>query len=437
MIAQLDFASLSDTGRRRLANEDAHHCDAQMGLFVLCDGIGGQPSGEAASQIIVHTLGYLVRQLLRDLGHLDEPAVRTLLNDVTMQISKNLYTHCQNVAALNGMGATLVTAMFVGSDVYLLHVGDSRAYLLREGELSQVTEDHTRSYREPSNPQMLSDQQTELNERRLLTQYVGSKQAVRPHIERLAVQPGDRLLLCSDGLTDPVDDDRIHRLLTEHSQPSQACAALVHAANSDGGPDNITAVVIDYKGVGPAPAESLSPPASDTAAPSGAASSFYDALGKLEKDLAWLQAGAQESAQTSVISAFAAIKRRLGVDVYREFLEMHPSKNPAHVFHRACTMPDSDWRKTYQEHMRHIEPITAKITDGSVRLSPVLTSDETSRIMKTLWQDWRRVEKRYMATCQRDAIDEDEQTLDVLIDHMLKSVKTLEGLLEFFPRFMR
>lgn len=443
LLPKLEHASLSDPGKRRLANEDASHSDPNMGLFVVCDGIGGQPSGEAASQIIAHSLGHRIRRRLRGLDAIDEDTLCRIMTASTAEVSHHLREHSQRIDALRNMGATLVAALFDSNSVYVLHAGDSRAYLLRDGELRRLTEDHTRQFRQIREPDpdilVMEEDQDLGKERRLLMQFIGMSRPLSPDCRRMSVEPSDRILLCSDGLTDPVDDAVVKEILLKHASTDDACRALVDAANAAGGPDNITVAVVDYHGARQLGTEQLRALGRGKRRPTkqGVAARFHAGLSQVERLMIWLREGAGESDTTPAISAFAAVKRRLGAEVYAKFLDMHPSQNASHVFHRAATDPDSVWRKQYEALMAELDPIVADMTEGSVRLSPVLAADETALIIKTLWGDWRWVERRYFATCQREAISESEQTLNILIDHMYKSVRTLIGLMEFFPRFLR
>ncbi|MEO1236926.1 MAG: SpoIIE family protein phosphatase, partial [Planctomycetota bacterium] len=271
-----------------------------------------------------------------------------------------------------------------------------------------------------------------------LEEYIGKPEELAPTVDSLPLEPGDRLLLCTDGLTDPIDDTALKELLTAHADPAACCAALVEAANDAGGPDNITAAVIDYEGERPvSDADRVAPRRTPVELPHGVAEKTRNALALLEQDLTWLKEGALESAHPSRLTALAAAKRRLGKDAYRDFLERHPNQSASHVFHQCCTSPDSEWRRRYQQHLGELEKPLQRLTAGGIRLSPVLKNDETARILRDLWTGWRHVEQRYFVTCQRDAIHDTEQTLNILIDHMLNSVQTLTGMLYFLPRFMR
>ena len=436
-LPQINHALRTDVGRKRLANEDALSCDPRMNMFVVCDGIGGRPSGEAASQIIAHTYPHALRRRLRGLPRLDEATLKWLLIDAAVDMNQQMFEHAQAVPALVGMGCTLVAALIESHRLFYLHAGDSRLYLLRDGELSRLTDDHVHTQ---AHYRTLPDtgDRIDAGERRLLMQYIGSPDVLLPTVASLDLLPGDRLLLCSDGLTDPVHDEILQRILTTYPDPDDAATVLIKAANAGGGPDNITVAVVDYLGPRPATEQDRKPPPrSPRQPPHGVAEQTRLALDRLERDLLWLQQGALESAHPRRLTALAAAKRRLGPAAYRAFLQHDPQRPPAHVFHQCCAAPDSEWRQRYHPHLEQLEVPLQRITAGGVRLSPVLTGDQTAAIFSELWRGWRRVEQRYFATAQQPGPCDPEVTPQVLIDHMLHSVQTLTGLLWFLPRFMR
>ncbi len=436
-LPQVVSALRTDVGRVRLANEDALAADERMNMFVVCDGIGGRPSGEAASQIIAHGFPHALRRRLRGLPRLDEATLKWLLVDAAVAMNQQMHQHSQAVPALVGMGCTLVAALIESQKLFYVHAGDSRLYLLRQGELQQLTTDHTHTEQkfrtEPETGDLV-----DAGERRLLMQYIGSPGDLEPSVGSFELQVGDRLLLCSDGLTDPVSDAGLLRILSAYENPDDAAKVLIKAANAGGGPDNITVAVLDYRGPRDATAADRQPPTkTPRKLPHGVAEQTRLALDRLEQDLTWLQQGALESAHPRKLTALAAAKRRLGPHAYREFLTRHPNQSASHVFHQCCTDPASDWRQRYSQHLEQLETPLRRITAGGIRLSPVLSGDQTAAIFGDLWLGWRRVEQRYFATVQRDTIDPEETTLNLLINHMLQSVQTLTGLLYFLPRFMR
>lgn len=440
MLPILRHAVLTDTGQRRLANEDAFFVDTRMNLYVVCDGLGGRPSGEAASQIIAHSISHLLRREIRKLKTLGPATLKRLMTDLAIDLSETLYDESGHYDVLTGMGATLLVFLVDGNFGYLLHAGDSRAFMLRGGKLHQLTEDHFRMGLPGEDPLYpMTTEQEEQRERRLITQFIGAKRPIEPNCQVFQLEAGDRILLSTDGLTDPVEHDVIEKVIGKHDDLQRAVRTLIDAANRCGGPDNITALIAEYHGVRPmTAADTKRPPATMPPNPlPGAASGFTQILQNLEKDLRWLRDGSRESTNPNRLHALAATKKRLGGDVYRHFLSMAPSDNPSHVFHRACVLSESGWRQRYENHQVELEPFLKAMCNGSVRLSPLLAADETSGILKALWEDWRRVEQRYFRVCHREAISEDEQTLDLLIEHMYQSVRTLIGLMEFFPQFMR
>ena len=435
-LPKLRFAAQTDVGQRRLANEDAYAIDPRMNLFVVCDGVGGRPSGEAASQIIANTLAHTLRRRLRGIRKLDESILKTLLIDAVVSMNQQLYAHSQPVPALTGMGCTLVAALFDARSAFYVHAGDSRLYLLRAGKLRPLTADHTHT-RQTFQAETETGDLIDVGERRLLTQYLGTSRELEPTAASLPLQVGDRLLLCSDGLTDPVNDEVIRHLLRRHEHPAEASQALINAANQRGGPDNITVAVIDYAGLRRVTDDDRLPPRPKPQSPQGIAERTRQALAALEQDLIWLKQGALESAHPTRLTALAAAKRRLGGEAFRQFLSRDPNQSPSHVFHQCCAHPDSPWRQQYQGHLSTLEESLNRIMAGDIRLSPLLWPEQTSAIYRELWRSWRNVEQRYFANCQHGSHHESDQTLNILIDHMLHSVQTITGLLYFLPRFMR
>ena len=435
-IDNLSFAAQTDVGRRRLANEDAVATDARTGVFVVCDGVGGRPSGEAASQIIARALPRVFRRRLRRAEAVNADAIQETLVETAVDMNASMYTHSQAIPTLEGMGCTLVAVLIDGPMLYHLHAGDSRLYLLRHGELFPLTTDHTYAkamfIAEPDTGELV-----DIAEKRLLMQYLGKPEALVPEAGHVPLEDGDRLLLCSDGLTDPVPDAVISEQLQAHPDPKAACAALVDAANAAGGPDNITVAVIDFAGLRPTvAADTERPTKGPRDQPRGAAEQAHHALGQLNKHLTWLLHGARATASPNRMTALAAAKRHLSQDDYRRFLEQGSESSPLHGFHQCCTHPESVWRRQYVSDMQALQAPLERLASGRVMLCPVLDAEETAAIIRDLWTGWRRVEQRYFATCQRDAIHESENTLDVLVNHMLGSGQTLAGLLIFLPRFM-
>jgi len=445
VLPTLSFAHLSDVGRQRLTHEDACHCDPNMGLFVVCDGLGGRPSGEAASQIIAFGLSHLIRRRLRKLKTLDSGTMQTILREIAIEVSAHMRELAEQIDTLRGMGATLSALLVDGRNAYILHAGDSRVYLLRDGKLDCVTTDHFRlgARRATSVDQMTHPHMTTINQR-LLTQFIGIGRPLEPEVIQLQLKPGDRLLLCTDGLTDPVSDEKIAAMLGSQTQTlGEICQALVTHANERGGPDNITAVIVEYERLRLVEKEELRAIATigKSGKPIGASTKFHAALVELQKDLEWLSAGAKEAKLADKaadrMAAYATIKQRLGALEFNHYMEQHGGESPAHLFHRAVSKHDSLWRRQYESHQSELVPHLVAIVEHAIRLSPLLTGEETAAILSTLWRDWQRVEERYLAICRRESFDPADHALDVLLEQMRGTVSTMIGLMEFFPRFMR
>ncbi|MEW6059518.1 MAG: Stp1/IreP family PP2C-type Ser/Thr phosphatase [Actinomycetota bacterium] len=225
-------AAATDIGRVREGNEDSYLVDD--GLYAVADGMGGHRGGEVASSLALKTLQTLFHQGTGDLDDQVQEANRAVFE-------KSI--HDRRVA---GMGTTLTAALSQGEHVRLAHVGDSRAYLLRHGELHQLTEDHT-LVRQMVAEGEISEEEAEAHPRRsVLTRALGVDMWV--HVDDLVidVEGDDRLLLCTDGLTAMTSAQRIRQILGEHPDPQAAADALVAAANEAGGVDNTTVVIVDF-----------------------------------------------------------------------------------------------------------------------------------------------------------------------------------------------
>ena len=435
VIPDIVYASRTDVGMKRLSNEDAYHSDPQLNLHVVCDGIGGQPSGEAASQIIAYTLGQTLRRRFERLEGLNEQLLTKILAETIVIISKQLNIEATKIPSLNGMGATIVMMLVRGNVAHVIHVGDSRCYLMRGNEMRQVTRDHT-EFRKKS---IGEDDQKRTVEKRLLVQYIGSPDIVNPAVERVELQPGDRFLLCTDGLTDCVNDSTIHHIAAQQQDFNDILRNLIDAAKASGAPDNITATLLEYRGKRNATADDLRNlyPTGETPVGRGVISKLQNQLTHVQYDLHMLHSHSKRFSELHSQYVLMNIQKWLGSRVAEKFVKMNPSANPMHAFHRAFALPESPWRSAYAHHMDRVQPMIEQVVSGDLKLSPILHSYDTAAIINTLWKNWRRVEAFYFEVAERDARSPQEQTLSVLMQHMDFSVNTLRGLLEFFPIFLK
>jgi serine/threonine protein phosphatase PrpC len=228
----------SDVGRMRSGNEDSYFCGQTV--FAVADGLGGHQGGEVASATAVEPLARLDGRQFTDPAEAAE-ALATAIREANQAI----LDRAAGDPALYGMGTTVTAAAAVGdTHLQLAHVGDSRAYLLREGALDQLTTDHTVVGELVRRGRLTPEQAAIHPERSILTRAVGLDPRVPVDLpDPLELSPGDQLLLCSDGLTEAVDDDQITELLSA-PDGNAACRSLIDAANDAGGPDNITVVLV-------------------------------------------------------------------------------------------------------------------------------------------------------------------------------------------------
>lgn len=231
----------TDRGELRAVNEDAVGLDAELGVFLVADGLGGHSAGEVASAITADSFLASLRSAA-DLADADrESALRRAVSDTHRAVAAATIDRPDRA----GMGSTLVAVWVSASAaMWLVNVGDSRCYLQRGGRLEQLSVDDAllESLRRSG---LLPDDPAGWPPRSQLTQAVGLGSAVFPHVARHRLQPRDRVLLCSDGLTDMLTDPEISQVLAGAADPQAVCDRLVQEANWRGGLDNITVVVID------------------------------------------------------------------------------------------------------------------------------------------------------------------------------------------------
>jgi protein phosphatase len=223
----------TDTGRQRRANEDSHL--ARAPLFVVADGMGGAQAGEVASRIAIESF--------QD-GLQDAAAPETALAELTQRANAHIHELSHSNAEQAGMGTTL-TAIYVGElEISIAHVGDSRAYRLRDGVLERLTEDHSLVDELLRQGRLTPEEALEHPQRSVITRALGPEGVVEVDTRSYSARDGDVYLLCSDGLTTMLAEDRLAELLLAHASLREAGEALIAAANEAGGRDNITVVLL-------------------------------------------------------------------------------------------------------------------------------------------------------------------------------------------------
>ncbi|HEX3596727.1 MAG TPA: protein phosphatase 2C domain-containing protein, partial [Polyangiaceae bacterium] len=252
---RIDFAALTDVGRKREHNEDNFLVDKKLSLFVVCDGMGGHAAGEVASALAVRTVH---DELKKEKSLLDDYAAgkkggdlvtkRDILNALEFAVnraSSKIHAEATKDERKRGMGTTIVGILFAANQAFIVHVGDSRVYLLRDGVLEQVTEDHNVYNELLKRKKMTREQIEKLAPKNAITRAVGVYEHCEPESLVLDVTDGDRFLLCTDGLSQYFEDDAVG-LAKGLGDPdaNAAVKSLIDTANGRGGSDNITAILV-------------------------------------------------------------------------------------------------------------------------------------------------------------------------------------------------
>jgi len=227
----------TDTGRQRTANEDSYYAKAPV--FAVADGMGGAQAGEVASRIAAESFEPAVR---------GDQAPEAYLRSIAEGANERIHSLSQNDSTRSGMGTTLTAAIVEGDDVSFAHVGDSRAYLWRDGELRLLTSDHSLVEELRRQGRLTSEQAEDHPQRSIITRALGPEEEVEVDTLTFSARPGDVFLLCSDGLTTMVKDDGIAAALASSDDLDQAATRLVDEANRAGGRDNITVVAFRLEG---------------------------------------------------------------------------------------------------------------------------------------------------------------------------------------------
>jgi serine/threonine protein phosphatase PrpC len=240
-VHRLDYATASDPGRRRPHNEDS--ACASPRLLAVADGIGGQPHGEVASAVAVTELATRTDPSIP--AQLTPQAAAELLATAVTGIGHTLTGLAQRHREFAGMGCTLTALLWHGGGFVLAHIGDSRAYLLRGRELHRLTRDHTLVEQLVADGQVPAEEAAQHPRRSMLLRALLAGDEAEPDVTLHEAQPGDRILLCSDGVTGVLTDDTIRDTLADGAAPGDTLQRLIERANELGGPDNITTVVAD------------------------------------------------------------------------------------------------------------------------------------------------------------------------------------------------
>lgn len=252
-------AARSDVGRHRTNNEDTYFADEQLGLFVVADGLGGHASGEVASRLAVETISQQMARWAAGGGAPPAmgaavgggPEAATHLANSIRFANQVIHETANCTPRYQGMATTVVAALVADGRVILGHVGDSRIYRVRDRKLEQLSRDHSLVREQVALGLISEDEAAVSPQRHVVTRALGMEPKVQVDVQVQEIQEGDTLLLCSDGLSDMVDEPVMLEAVVQAGDDLEAaCSALVELANARGGRDNITAVLVQFSGVG-------------------------------------------------------------------------------------------------------------------------------------------------------------------------------------------
>lgn len=242
--------AITDVGKRRSQNEDNYLCDPETGLFAVADGVGGRAHGEVASALTITSFQECKTKIKKQIHHFSQNPNQQSKNlvldciDEQIQLASNRVFEAAEKEGYHGMTTTLVLAAAGAGTLFIAHAGDSRAYIFRNKRLRQLTEDHTMVNELINSGKITPEQAAKSPFKNVIVRAVGLQPSVKPDVAAIEILPGDRILLCSDGLTDPVPDDLIEKILADNSA-EQSSKKLIEAALDAGGPDNVSVVVLD------------------------------------------------------------------------------------------------------------------------------------------------------------------------------------------------
>src|SRR5438128_3275873 len=244
---------LIHAGRQRKHIEESLLVADRARLYLVADGMGGHAAGEIASRIAVDSISEFILHMKEDDGtwpHAYDEHYRRSTNKLMAAVrlaNTRVLEAMRKDARLRGMGTTVVACLADDTTMSVAHVGDSRAYLIRNGQLSRLTNDHSWVF-EQVQAGMLTEAEAEKHPlRNVITRALGGALSVNPDAAEVESRPGDVYLLCSDGLTGMVPEEEILRVVTENSDIEKACQVLIDTANERGGLDNVTAILVKTK----------------------------------------------------------------------------------------------------------------------------------------------------------------------------------------------
>jgi len=235
-------AGLTDIGKLRKENQDAFFIDQEEGFFLVVDGMGGMQNGALAARYVKENLFMLLKKGLANLQESEAQDIIAAVKEVVSVLSKNLREKVGKET-----GAAFVSALLKGKEAYIAHFGDCRAYLFQQGVIQKLTKEHNIAALLVDMKKITPEEARNHPMRNRLTAYLSMEGKAIPEVKQIILKSGDRLLLCTDGLTGMIPEKEISALLGEKENPKKALKKLIARANEAGGDDNITGVLIDFQ----------------------------------------------------------------------------------------------------------------------------------------------------------------------------------------------
>lgn len=247
----MEAYALTDIGQVRSMNQDYIYSSPEMvgslpNLFLVADGMGGHKAGDYASR-------YTVENLVVYISRAGEGAVVPQLKNGIAEVNKRLYRESLAQEELAGMGCTLVAAVVEDRTLYVANVGDSRLYVVHKGAIRQITRDHSYVEEMVASGQMMRGSADYNRRKNIITRAMGIGREVEPDFFEVDLEDGDYILLCSDGLSNMLDDENMHRIITGEGSLKDKASCLIEEANRQGGVDNIAVVLVNPHGRGDGP----------------------------------------------------------------------------------------------------------------------------------------------------------------------------------------
>ena len=238
--------SKTDIGKTRSSNQDAvktGKISDSLAWSVVCDGMGGVAGGDVASDIAVLTISSYLNEKLS--GENEPEEIKKIICEAVNSANDAIYLKSQEDTSLKNMGTTVILCVLNGDDLYVAHVGDSRAYLVGENNINQITTDHSMVQEMLSSGEITVDEAKNHPQKNVITRALGVSDEVQVDYKQLKIKPGNLVILCTDGLTNHVEENKIYEICKE-TELSQLPQRLIDEGNENGGTDNITVSVIKY-----------------------------------------------------------------------------------------------------------------------------------------------------------------------------------------------